>query len=121
MSHRFRRAVSSVFCLSLALQFAACTALRPRSGPPGAVAPRDFPSRVRLVLRDSTQVQLFQARIDGDTIRGTLANTNAAAVPAAEVVRWEGSGFSATRSLAAVGAVALIIGMLIASWTMKSV
>lgn len=89
-----------------------CTSFAPRAGSPAAVAPQEFPRTVRLELRDGSRVELFQARIMGDTIRGVLANTSSAAVPTAAVARWEERRFAPLRTLVAVGSTAMMLGLL---------
>lgn len=108
------RAVALLLCFTLALQLGACTTIVPQAAPPGAVAPREFPRTVRLVLRDSTRVELFAARLEGDTIRGERKDTGTAAVATADVVRWEARRFSPARTIAAMSATTLtIVGLIL--------
>ncbi len=106
---RARRAVAVLVLFACALRMAACTTVVPQSASPGAVAPREFPRTVSLVLRDGARVDLFSARLEGDSIRGERRDTGATAVAAADVVRWEARRFSPGRTLAAVAATTLTV------------
>jgi hypothetical protein len=106
---------------ALAAQLVGCSPLSARADSPADVAPREFPKHVRLTLNDGSTVELFQSRLVGDSIHGSLANTTPTAVATAAVTSWEGSRRSGSRTLVAIGVLTVILIVTFAAFSQGSI
>jgi len=64
-----RRAVSSIL---LPAYLSSCTSWQVQSVSPEQVVTEDQPSKIRVTLSDSSQVEMEQPHIVGDTVRGVV-------------------------------------------------